>query len=206
MSAIATPVAADVPLWRGIADAIERSITSGALPVGARVPSEHELVAEFGASRPTVVRSLNHLAANGFLDRRQGIGTFVATATRIPPSTSIRIAVTGAPRLVPAPSPGATISLTAVLDGTTVGQVSVESEPIPWRGVDELADWDVLVGATGWTGCRRGSTTDLAVTGNPARPVIRVRTLIEDEFSDRTCTITLLLDPAHFAVDIEQPI
>jgi hypothetical protein len=203
---VATPVPADVPLWRGIADAIEHSITSGGLPVGSRVPSEHELVADFGASRPTVVKALNHLAANGFLDRRQGIGTFVATTTRIPPTTGIRLVPSSTTWFVPTPSPASTITMVAKIADAVVAHISVASDPLPWRTAEELRSWDVLTGAAGWTGCRRRSTTDLAVAGVPARAVIRVRTLVEDEFSDRTCTITLLLDPAHFSVDIEQPI
>lgn len=109
MPSNAFPATPDALLWRGIASAIEQAITSGALPVGSRLPAEHELAGSFGASRHTVVRAVRHLTAQGLVQRRQGIGTFVATAQRIPPTTTVRIHAaddrSGARRRT-APSPG----------------------------------------------------------------------------------------------------
>jgi GntR family histidine utilization transcriptional repressor len=53
-------------------------IAKGSLKPGARVPSENELVREFGLSRMTVNRALRELAADGVLQRIAGVGTFVA--------------------------------------------------------------------------------------------------------------------------------
>ena len=45
---------------------------------GARLPSESELVAQFGLSRMTVNRALRELAAEGRITRVAGVGSFVA--------------------------------------------------------------------------------------------------------------------------------
>lgn len=43
-----------VPKYQVVFDALRKDIVSGRLAAGARVPSETELVARFGASRITV--------------------------------------------------------------------------------------------------------------------------------------------------------
>jgi GntR family transcriptional regulator len=49
----------------------------GAIPAGAALPTEQELGRQYGVSRITVRRALADLADAGFVDRRQGRGTFV---------------------------------------------------------------------------------------------------------------------------------
>jgi len=44
---------------------------------GDKLPSESELVKEFGASRPTVARALAQLESEGLVERRAGSGTYV---------------------------------------------------------------------------------------------------------------------------------
>jgi GntR family transcriptional regulator, histidine utilization repressor len=53
-------------------------IDSGEWRAGDRVPSEHELVRDLGVSRMTANRAVRELAAEGYLTRVQGVGTFVA--------------------------------------------------------------------------------------------------------------------------------
>ncbi|MHA1537095.1 MAG: histidine utilization repressor [Alphaproteobacteria bacterium] len=67
-----------VPLYRRVKDYIADKLDSGAWEVEARIPSENQLVRQLGASRMTVNRALRELTAEGRLDRRQGVGTFVA--------------------------------------------------------------------------------------------------------------------------------
>lgn len=55
-------------------------IQSGALAVGDKLPSEHELARQFGVSRPIVREGLGALRAAGIIESRSGAGTFV-TAT-----------------------------------------------------------------------------------------------------------------------------
>ena len=50
---------------------------------GGRLPSELELSAEFGVSRPTIRDAIARLAEDGLLIRRQGIGTFINTTPAI---------------------------------------------------------------------------------------------------------------------------
>jgi GntR family histidine utilization transcriptional repressor len=54
-------------------------IQSGEWSLGARLPSENELVHSLGVSRMTVHRALRELSSQGVLSRLQGVGTFVAT-------------------------------------------------------------------------------------------------------------------------------
>jgi GntR family histidine utilization transcriptional repressor len=64
------------------AEHVIQRITTGAWPVGARLPSEAAFGAEFGISRMTVHHALRDLTRRGFLARRKGDGTFVASPSR----------------------------------------------------------------------------------------------------------------------------
>jgi GntR family histidine utilization transcriptional repressor len=66
------------PLYGRIKSHIIGQIESGAWRVSQRIPSENELVGLLGASRMTVNRALRELAEAGYLQRVQGVGTFVA--------------------------------------------------------------------------------------------------------------------------------
>ena len=56
------------PKYAQVVAEIKRRIERGTYPPGSLLPSEHQLVAEFGVSRPTIVKSLVG-AAPGRLDR-----------------------------------------------------------------------------------------------------------------------------------------
>ena len=53
-------------------------IASGAIAAGAKLPSESELVAEFGVSRTVVREAISQLRARGLVTTQRGIGTFAA--------------------------------------------------------------------------------------------------------------------------------
>ena len=57
---------------------------------GALMPSEAELVAQFGVSRMTVNRALRELQLEGLIDRVQGVGTFAAQLNRVSSTLTIR--------------------------------------------------------------------------------------------------------------------
>ncbi|WP_128377953.1 FadR/GntR family transcriptional regulator [Streptomyces cavernae] len=63
--------------------ALRNQITSGEWPVGSRIPTEPELVAELGVARNTVREAVRALAHNGLLDIRQGSGTYVVATSEL---------------------------------------------------------------------------------------------------------------------------
>ncbi len=65
------------PKYRQVYDALMKQISAGRVRPGERLPSEAELVRQFGASRITVTRALRELQVAGLIDRRAGSGTFV---------------------------------------------------------------------------------------------------------------------------------
>ena len=65
------------PKYRQIYQTLRAAIDGGVYTSGARLPSEHEMVKSFGASRITVSRALQELRAQGYVDRRAGSGTYV---------------------------------------------------------------------------------------------------------------------------------
>lgn len=65
------------PKYVRLAQTLQRRIEDGTYAPGTRVPSENQLVQTFGMSRPTVVRALELLKRDGWLESRQGYGTIV---------------------------------------------------------------------------------------------------------------------------------
>ncbi|WP_246082828.1 GntR family transcriptional regulator [Nonomuraea diastatica] len=72
------------PKYAQIVQTIRRKIADGTYPPGSLLPSETQLVREFGVSRPTVVRALQVLQLRGVIEREHGKGSFVKAA---PPVT-----------------------------------------------------------------------------------------------------------------------
>lgn len=69
---------------------LKDGLAAGRWPPGALMPSEAELVAEFGVSRMTVSRALRELQAEGMVSRTQGVGTFAAPLHRVSSTLTIR--------------------------------------------------------------------------------------------------------------------
>ncbi|MEV2231873.1 GntR family transcriptional regulator [Streptomyces phaeochromogenes] len=65
------------PKYVRLAQTLQGRIEDGTYPPGTRVPSENQLVQAFAISRPTVVRALELLKRDGWLESRQGFGTIV---------------------------------------------------------------------------------------------------------------------------------
>jgi GntR family transcriptional repressor for pyruvate dehydrogenase complex len=61
-------------------DQIERLIIEGRLVPGQKLPSERDLGAKLGVSRPTLRESIRALTIMGILESRQGDGTYVLDA------------------------------------------------------------------------------------------------------------------------------
>lgn len=60
---------------------LEERITSGAWPVGTRLPPEPEIAAQLGVSRGTLRRALARLREQGLIDGLPGRGSFVRSAS-----------------------------------------------------------------------------------------------------------------------------
>jgi GntR family transcriptional regulator, arabinose operon transcriptional repressor len=69
------------PKYQQVYSALRRQIQSGRLGRGDRLPSEAELVRQFGASRITVGRAVRELQVAGLVERRAGSGTYVKAPT-----------------------------------------------------------------------------------------------------------------------------
>lgn len=71
------PIEVAPPKYVVIVNAVQQRIEDGTYPLGAMLPSETELIREFRASRPVVVRALDLLRQGGWIESRQGKGRFV---------------------------------------------------------------------------------------------------------------------------------
>jgi GntR family histidine utilization transcriptional repressor len=69
---------------------LKEALAAGRWPPGALMPSEAELVAQFGVSRMTVNRALRELQSEGLIERVQGVGTFAAQLGRVASTLMIR--------------------------------------------------------------------------------------------------------------------
>lgn len=66
-----------VPAFRRIMDDIRKSVASGQLKAGQKLPSLPELANNYGCSIGTVRRALERLMVSGVVEGRQGIGYFI---------------------------------------------------------------------------------------------------------------------------------
>src|SRR4051812_28456129 len=69
---------------------LKEQLARGRWAPGALMPSEAELVAQFGVSRMTANRALRELQQEGLVDRVQGVGTFAAQLSRVSSTLTIR--------------------------------------------------------------------------------------------------------------------
>jgi DNA-binding GntR family transcriptional regulator len=83
------------PKYAQVVGEIKRRIENGSYLAGSLLPSEHQLVTEFGLSRPTIVKALGALRQQGWIDTQQGKGSFVrgrpalADAERTRPASGV---------------------------------------------------------------------------------------------------------------------
>jgi DNA-binding transcriptional MocR family regulator len=65
------------PLYRQLSDALKYAIDRGEIPLGTVLPPERSLARSLAISRATVVAAYDRLKAEGWLESRQGSGTWV---------------------------------------------------------------------------------------------------------------------------------
>jgi DNA-binding transcriptional regulator YhcF (GntR family) len=71
-----------VPLFSQIAERLADEIADGGLAEGDRVPSSNELAVFHRINPATAAKGINILADDGLLEKRRGIGMFVAVGAR----------------------------------------------------------------------------------------------------------------------------
>ena len=70
------------PLFVQIAERLAEDIADGALAEGERVPSTNELAAFYRINPATAAKGISMLTDVGLLEKRRGIGMFVAAGAR----------------------------------------------------------------------------------------------------------------------------
>lgn len=70
------------PIFFQVAERLSDEIADGGLAEGERVPSANELSAFYRINPATAAKGINLLADDGLLEKRRGIGMFVAGGAR----------------------------------------------------------------------------------------------------------------------------
>jgi GntR family histidine utilization transcriptional repressor len=81
--------AAPQPPYARVKQYLKDALEAGRWPPGTQMPSEAELVVQFGVSRMTVHRALRELQDAGLITRLQGVGTFAARLNRVSSTLTI---------------------------------------------------------------------------------------------------------------------
>lgn len=66
-----------LPLYHQLAEELVEYVRNGVYVPGSKIPSEHELAAQYRIGRPTVRQATDTLIQRGVLVRRRGSGTYV---------------------------------------------------------------------------------------------------------------------------------
>lgn len=80
---MATDLGGFAPKYQRAADALRREINEGRLAPGERLPAETALAERFKISLPTIRQALGLLRAEGLIESRHGVGTFVKANRRL---------------------------------------------------------------------------------------------------------------------------
>ena len=67
-----------IPLYEQIYEDIARRIETGEYKAGDKIPTETELLEQYGVSRVTVRRAMSRLVSENLLVKKAGKGTFVS--------------------------------------------------------------------------------------------------------------------------------
>ena len=74
---VTLPAATGLPLYRRIQADLRARVERGDLAPGSRIETELELMTRYGVSRATIRQALGGLIADGLLEIRRGLGTYV---------------------------------------------------------------------------------------------------------------------------------
>lgn len=70
------------PIYRQIAEQIEDAIASNGFEEGTQIPSTNEISKEFHINPATVLKGMNIVSAKNLIEKRRGLGMFVAQGAR----------------------------------------------------------------------------------------------------------------------------
>jgi DNA-binding FadR family transcriptional regulator len=114
-------------LYRQVADQLRQLIDSGEFAAGARLPTERELAAQLGVSRPTVREALIALEVDGRIRIRVGSGIYV-----LPPAAAPQVADTAAPIA----GPFEILKARALFEGAVAEEAARIATPIDISKID----------------------------------------------------------------------
>jgi DNA-binding FadR family transcriptional regulator len=112
-------------LYRQVADQLRQLIDSGEFPVGDRLPTERELAAQLGVSRPTVREALIALEVDGRVRIRVGSGIYV-----LAPQETATIATQ------PVAGPFEILAARALFEGAIAEKAAQTASPADLAGID----------------------------------------------------------------------
>lgn len=115
-------------LYRQVADQIRTYLDSGALPVGARLPTERELADRLNVSRPTIREALIALEVEGRIRIRVGSGIYVSEPLMALPSHGEH------------EGPFELLRARAQIEGGIVAEAAIQVEPQHLHMLDALLD------------------------------------------------------------------
>lgn len=69
------------PKYQQIIDFIKEKISNGEWPIGSKIPSQRVLAKRFEVNRSTIITALEELMADGLIEAKIGLGTYVANNT-----------------------------------------------------------------------------------------------------------------------------
>lgn len=81
----------DIPLIRQVYEQIRTCILRGELHVGEKLPSTRELSTELKVSRNVILEAYELLLSEGYIETRQGAGTYVAEGTYLEQNTGTEL-------------------------------------------------------------------------------------------------------------------
>ncbi len=142
---------ASTPLWRQIYDQLRQAVVSGRLPAGVQLPPSRALAEDLVISRNSVTAAYAQLAAEGYLQHRQRLGTFAASVVPDVPSQPRTIQVaTSTTRAKRSPRATRRTSLSATgetfvaaakrLTAPSSGRMNSHGPPLPFRIGDPAID------------------------------------------------------------------
>jgi GntR family galactonate operon transcriptional repressor len=112
----------------------ERQIRRGRLGGNEKLPTELQMCAMFGVSRPVVREAIRTLEAKGLVWTRRGSGTYVASETSVLPAQDLMVAISRQPRSVTE-----LLELRAVVEAAAAGRAAKHASKISRAKLTEIA-------------------------------------------------------------------